>query len=219
MSDRELNPEQLCAELAKLHKTSVSPTGKFGFYITTCQGRVPQAVAWESSWTIYFTKLLRNVIALDDAENYLTKDGRVVKPSLIHGDLWEGNTGTSYQTGDVYLFDAAAMYAHHEFETGNWRCNYNKIHRKVYTQTYLRCNGPNEPMEEWDDQNCLYCTYYNVLYSVNHRSQGKAVRQTAFNDMYYLIDKFAPFSEGQGPERIKDADRGTLSDERDHTRS
>ncbi|OQV05321.1 hypothetical protein CLAIMM_10083 [Cladophialophora immunda] len=235
-------PNQLCAKLARLHKTSLSPTGKFGFHITTCQGRIPQAIAWESSWTVYFSNLLRHIIALDDTENgrwdalsaledrllahvvpalldNLTKDGRVVKPSLIHGDLWEGNTGTSYQTGDIYLFDAAAMYAHHEFEIGNWRCSYNKIHNKVYTQTYLRYNGPSEPTEEWADRNRLYCIYYNILYSVNHRSQGTAVRQTAFDDMYYLIDKFAPFPDGQGPERIKDADRATLSDEGDHTKS
>ncbi|OAP59167.1 hypothetical protein AYL99_06465 [Fonsecaea erecta] len=241
MSDRAPEPQQLCSKLARLHKTSVSPTGMFGFHITTCQGRIPQAVAWESNWTTYFTNLLRHVIALDNAENggwdalsaledrllervvpylldNLTKDGRVVKPSLIHGDLWEGNTGTSYYTGDIYLFDAAAMYAHHEFEIGNWRCCYNKIHNKVYTQTYLRCNGPSEPTEEWADRNRLYCIYYNILYSVNHRSQGKAVRQTAFDDMYYLIDKFAPFPEGQGPERITVADRATLSDEGDHTK-
>ncbi|KIY00051.1 uncharacterized protein Z520_04689 [Fonsecaea multimorphosa CBS 102226] len=242
MSDRVPEPDQLCSKLARLHKTSVSPTGKFGFHVPTCQGRNPQAIAWESNWTTFFTNLLRHVIALDDAENgawdalstledrllaevvpylldNLTKDGRVLKPSLIHGDLWEGNTGTSYQTGAIYLFDAAAMYAHHELEIGNWRCSYNKIHHKIYTQTYLRYNEPSEPTEEWADRNRLYCIYYNILYSVNHRGQGKAVRQTAFDDMYYLIDKFAPFPEGQGPERIKDSERATLSDEGDHTKS
>ncbi|OAL40033.1 hypothetical protein AYO20_00451 [Fonsecaea nubica] len=242
MSDGLPEPNQLCAKLARLHNTSVSPTGKFGFDIPTCQGRIPQAVAWESNWNLYFASLLRHVIALDDAENgswdtlsvledrllahvvprllgNLTKDGRVVKPSLIHGDLWEGNTGISRETGNIYLFDAAAMYAHHELEIGNWRCSYNKIHHKVYTQTYFRYNGPSEPTEEWADRNRLYCIYYNILYSVNHRSQGQAVRQTAFDDMYYLIDKFAPFPEGQGPARIKDADRAVLSDEGDHTKS
>lgn len=50
MSDRVPEPNQLCSKLAKL-RSSVSPTGKFGFHVTTCQGRIPQAVSWESSWT------------------------------------------------------------------------------------------------------------------------------------------------------------------------
>ena len=200
MSDRPPEPNQLCTKLAELHKTSRSPTGQFGFHVTTCQGRRPQATAWESNWTIYFGNLLRHVIAMDDGENghwsaltqledrllaqvvpalldNLTKNGRVIKPCLIHGDLWEGNTGTSYSTGNVYLFDSAVMYAHNELEIGDWRCEYNKIHNKIYTRTYLRHYGPSEPKEEWDDRNRLYCIYYNVLYSVNHRSQGTAVRQ------------------------------------------
>ncbi|KAJ9609218.1 hypothetical protein H2200_006990 [Cladophialophora chaetospira] len=241
MSDRVPDPNQLCSKLAKLHRISESPTGKFGFHITTCQGRRPQAVAWESNWTTFFGNLLRHVIAMDDAENdrwhaltrledrllshvvpslldNLTKDGHVVKPCLIHGDLWEGNTGTSYATGQVYLFDAAVMYAHNEFEIGDWRCDYNKIHNKVYTRTYLRHYGPSEPREEWDDRNRLYCIYYNILYSVNHRSQGKAVRQRAFDDMYYLIDKFAAFPENEGPPRLLDADRAELPEGGDHTK-
>jgi fructosamine-3-kinase len=200
LSDRMPEPNQLCSQLAKLHMLNESPTGKFGFQVTTCQGRVPQAVRWESNWTIYFGNLLRHVITMDDAENgpwsaltqleerllsrvvprlldNLTKDGRVVKPCLVHGDLWEGNTGICRSTGKVYLFDAAAMYAHNEFEIGNWRCYYNKIHREIYTQTYLRHYGPSEPRDEWDDRNRLYCIYYNVLYSVNHRGDGEAVRQ------------------------------------------
>ncbi|KIW73235.1 hypothetical protein PV04_01369 [Phialophora macrospora] len=242
MSDGVPEPNQLCTKLALLHRLSKSPTGNFGFQVTTCQGRVPQAVRWESNWTIYFGNLLRHVIAMDNAENgpwsaltrledrllshvvphlldNLTKNGRVVKPCLVHGDLWEGNTGTCCSTGKVYLLDAAAMYAHNEFEIGNWRCCYNKIHMDIYTQTYLRHYGPSEPREEWDDRNRLYCIYYNVLYSVNHQSGGKAVRQQAFDDMYYLIDKFAPFPEGEGPPRLLDAERVVLPEGGDHTKT
>lgn len=200
MSDRVPDPNQLCSKLAQLHRASISPTGKFGFHITTCQGRNPQSVGWESSWTTLFTKMLRHVIELDfktngyweDLDNIekrvishiiprligtLETDGRTVKPCLCHADLWEGNTGTAYDTGDIYIFDSAALYAHNEFEIGDWRCNYNKIHNKVYTRTYLRHYGPSEPREEWDDRNRMYCIYFNIIYSVNHVSQGQAVRQ------------------------------------------
>lgn len=202
MSDRVPDPNQLCTKLAQLHRNSVSPTGKFGFHVTTCQGRIPQASGcWESSWTDFFAKLLKHVIARDfEANGYwkemdiletrifshviprlignLERDGRSVKPCLIHADLWEGNTGTSYETGDVYIFDSGAFYGHNEMEIGDWRCHYNKIHNKVYTRTYLRHYGPSEPREEWDDRNRMYCIYFNVIYSVNHLDQGKAVRQT-----------------------------------------
>ncbi|KAH7049109.1 Fructosamine kinase-domain-containing protein [Macrophomina phaseolina] len=200
MSDRVPEPNQLCKKLARLHRDSVSPTGMFGFHINTCQGRSTQEVGWDASWAACFTKMLRHVMQLDVKTNghwaefeqvgrrvtthviprligALESDGRSIKPCLIHADLWEGNTGTSYDTGAIYIFDAASFYAHNEMEIGDWRCPYNKIHNKVYTRTYLRHFGPSEPKEEWDDRNRMYCVYYNVIYSVNHTSQGKAVRQ------------------------------------------
>ena len=201
MNDRVPEPTQLCSKLAQLHRNSVSPTGKFGMHVTTCQGRTPQAVSWESSWTTFFTNLLRHVTELDFATNgdwgdlnrleerifalviprligALEQDGRSVKPCLIHADLWEGNTGTSYETGEIYIFDSGAFYGHNEMEIGDWRCNYNKIHNKIYTRTYLQHYEPSEPKEEWDDRNRMYSVYYNVIYSVNHMAQGQAVRQT-----------------------------------------
>lgn len=36
--------------------------------------------------------------------------------------------------------------------------------------------------------------------------------------MYYLIDKFAPFPEGEGPPRLMDTERVELSAESDHTK-
>ena len=200
MSDRFPDPNQLCRRLAQLHRNSVSPTGKFGFHINTCQGRTQQSLGWESSWAVLFTKMLKHVAHEDDETNghwealgqlesrifshviprllgALERDGRSIKPCLIHGDLWEGNTGTAFDTGNIYIFDAASFYAHNEMEIGDWRCFYNNIHNEVYTRTYLENYAPSEPEEEWDDRNRLYSVYYNLLYSVNHGSQGTAIRQ------------------------------------------
>ncbi|KAK8197608.1 Fructosamine kinase-domain-containing protein [Phyllosticta capitalensis] len=223
MRDRMPNPDKLCPKLAELHEKSVSPTGKFGFHVPTCQGRTAQAVSWESSWTEFFRKLLKHVTDLDfKANGYwerldileqrtfesvipkligaLEAEGRSVKPCLIHANLWEGNTGTSIETGEVYIFDASAYYGHNEMEIADWRCDYNKIHRPVYTETYLQeCFGKpslsSEPADHWDDRNRMYSVYYNIIYSVNHGIGGQAIRQTAFDDLYYLIDKYAPFPE------------------------
>ena len=199
MSDDLPNAYRLCRRLAQLHRKSVSPTGKFGFHINTCQGKTQQSLGWESSWATLFTKMLRHVAqedhntnghwdALDQLESrifshvvprlmgVLESNGRRIRPCLIHGDLWEGNTGTT-GTGTIYIFDAACYYAHNEMETGNWRCPYNNIHKEVYTKTYLQNSPPSEPKEEWDDRNRMYSIYYNVLYSVNHGSYGTAIRQ------------------------------------------
>jgi protein-ribulosamine 3-kinase len=83
----------------------------------------------------------------------LTEGNCKIKPSLIHGDLWEGNTGTAFDGGDIYLFDSGAFYAHHELEVADWRGFYNKISNKVYTRAYLRHNGPRIIKNEWDDRN------------------------------------------------------------------
>ncbi|CAI6043850.1 unnamed protein product [Clonostachys chloroleuca] len=240
MNETMPDPKYLCAELARLHRDSHSPTGKFGFHCTTCQGRIAQCVGWEENWTVFFTKLLQHVIKLDfEVNGYwesldkvekrlierviprlldaLSSDGNSIEPSLLHSDLWEGNTGTSLSHGKVYIFDAASFYGHNEMEIANWRGYYNKISNKVYTKTYLRHFLPSEPKLDWEDRNRLYSVYYNVIYSVNHESQGTAVRQLAFSDMYYLVDKFAPFPEGEAPTRLQESEIASLSAERDHT--
>lgn len=231
---------QLCSKLAALQRSSKSPYGQFGFHVTTCLGRVPQAVAWQRSWTVFFIQLLKHATGMDADLNghwegldvlekrlishviprllgALEGDGRTVKPSLIHSDLWEGNTAISVEDGNVYIFDSAAFYAHNEMEIGDWRCYYNKISDKKYTRAYLRLFGPSEPKEEWEDRNCLYSIYYNIIYSVNHLSQGKAVRQlSALLDVIELqrcltdtkigptrtcihsLTNFLPFSQDKG---------------------
>ena len=47
-------PVEFTSKLAELHKKSRSPTGKFGFHITTCDGKVAHVVEWEESWAVFF---------------------------------------------------------------------------------------------------------------------------------------------------------------------
>ncbi|KAL8815317.1 MAG: hypothetical protein Q9191_008470, partial [Dirinaria sp. TL-2023a] len=194
------DPERLCALINDLHRNSVSPTGKFGFHVRTCNGWTSQAVEWESSWTTCFTNMMVHVLAEDFRANgpwpelerigtitvsqviprligAVERDGRSVKPCLIHADLWEGNTGISCETGGIILFDAGSYYAHNEMEIGDWRCPYNKVHEKVYTETYLRYYPASEPAEEWDDRNRMYSVYFDIICSINHKHKRKSVRQ------------------------------------------
>ena len=193
------DPARFAALLAGMHNSSVSPTGKFGFHVPTCHGRFTQVVDWDSSWASFFTKLLGDAIRLDRLNNEAwpeldracdrtlarviprllgaLEDGdRQVKPSLIHGDLWEGNIGTAFATGDIVIFDAGSYYAHNEMEIGMWRCARHRINSKVFFREYLRNVPPSEPADEWDDRNRLYCVKMNMIHSAHHK--GDIVRET-----------------------------------------
>ncbi|KAI9750614.1 MAG: hypothetical protein M1815_001699 [Lichina confinis] len=170
------DPAKLCSVLADLHQKSASPTGQFGFHIPTYDGKLPQAVGWDSSWTSFFSRLLGGVFELDTKVNgpwhelailvektrahviprlldALVSDGRSIKPCLIHGDLWEGNAGTEFGTGNLFIFDSCAYYAHHEMELAIWRTEHHQMSPKGYRKAYLNRMELSEPAEEWDDRN------------------------------------------------------------------
>lgn len=65
MTDDMPSPHKFAALLSTLHQKSVSPTGKFGFHITTYAGNLPQFVAWEDSWEAFFAKTIRQALDLE----------------------------------------------------------------------------------------------------------------------------------------------------------
>ncbi|MCJ1405747.1 hypothetical protein MMC11_008977 [Xylographa trunciseda] len=137
MSDEMPDPHKFTSRLAALHQNSKSPNGKFGFHIPTYSGNLPQINEWEASWETYFTKSMRWALKLElDAKGPdpafdelipilfdkiiprllrpLESDGRVVKPSLVHGDLWYANSGIDVNTSESLIFDACCFYSHNE---------------------------------------------------------------------------------------------------------
>ncbi|WEW60326.1 fructosamine kinase [Emydomyces testavorans] len=203
-----------CSRLAEMHKRSQSPTGKFGFHVTTCDGKVAHTVRWEESWAIFFQNLLLGVCKLDLETNgpwpnleratkqvvtkviprllgVLQTKGRQIKPSLIHGDLWEGNMGINQQTGDTILFDAGSYYAHHEMELGHWRCAFSLQFRdEPYWKAYKRHYPASEPKAEFEDRIRLYSLKGAINYAAGHPESE--LRAMAYNDMCYLCEKYAP---------------------------
>ena len=125
------------ATLKKLHQTSVSPNGKFGFHVTTYNGPPKMVNDWTDSWEEYFGRqfrsdvsFLRNVYG-EDAEladltevfirkvvarllRPLQTGGRNIKPTLCHGDLWDGNVQIDVKTEQPIVFDSCAFYGHNE---------------------------------------------------------------------------------------------------------
>jgi protein-ribulosamine 3-kinase len=103
--------------------------------------KFPQALDWDENGASFFAKMFRAALKLDAETNgrwkelddigektlnkviprlleALQAEGRTIKPCLIHGDFWEGNTGLS--NGRTYIFDAGVYYAHNEMELGIW---------------------------------------------------------------------------------------------------
>lgn len=136
--DRMPDPAPFAERLAALHQRSESSNnGRFGFHVPTYSGYLPQYTGWEESWEVFFAKSLRVALDLEvkakghDAEferlvpviferviprllRPLQNEGRSVKPSLVHGDLWYGNSGVDKETEECLVFDACCFYAHHE---------------------------------------------------------------------------------------------------------
>ncbi|KGO40716.1 Fructosamine/Ketosamine-3-kinase [Penicillium expansum] len=137
MTDDMPDPHKFTALLSTLHQKSVSPTGKFGFHVTTYAGNLPQFVGWEESWEVFFSKTMKQALDLEierkgPSEELdvlasalfqrviprllrpLESDGRTVKPSLVHGDLWYANAGINVDTDQPLVFDACSFFAHNE---------------------------------------------------------------------------------------------------------
>lgn len=181
----------LCHQIAQLHRISSSPTGKFGFAVPTCQGPNVHNNEWQGNWRTYFTQVVDGFYHLDVKRNGpvdreyqeeyetlknstiplildpLQADGRVLKPCLVHGDLWDENTGTELATGQPVIFDAAVMYAHNEFELGMWRREGGKF-GNAHLRQYLRSTPPSEPKHQWDDRLRLYSIKYELSHSIGN---------------------------------------------------
>ena len=108
----ELN--SFAASLAKLHCESISPTGKFGFHVTTYNGNIPQDVRWTNTWEECFVNGTRKDFEMEREARGPSEElealmiplfekviprllrpletgGRTLKPCFVHGDLWYGN--------------------------------------------------------------------------------------------------------------------------------
>ncbi|KAI4262524.1 MAG: hypothetical protein L6R42_002302 [Xanthoria sp. 1 TBL-2021] len=188
MENEMPDPVAFCARLAEIHLNSQSPTGQFGFAVPNCHGKIVQSNDWDPSWTSFFTKLLVSFFKTEIGINGpwpeyeqafevivktvvpqlldpLQASGRVLKPSLVHGDLWEENAAINLSTGEPVVFDASAFYAHNEYELGTWRRETIKFGRSHFNQ-YLRNIPPSEPVEQWDDRVRLYSLKFNLAHMI-----------------------------------------------------
>lgn len=133
-------PSKFTERLSEMHQNSVSPTGKFGFHVTTCHTFVPQITdLWEEKWYDLYKKQYGWMVDLDLEKNGLwpefklltdmtlnkviprlleplQSEGRNIKPCLIHGDLWDENAATDMNTGEPFVYDAGSFYGRHSLK-------------------------------------------------------------------------------------------------------
>jgi len=184
------DPSKLATRLADLHHRSVSPTGKFGFHVKTWHGEVAQHVdQWDESWAALFGRHLGHVMEIAKTIlNWpefailckltlhkvvprlllpLQENGRVLKPSLVHGDCWDGNTALDARTSEAFVFDVCSFYGHNEYDTGNWRAPRHRLSDEAYIQCYKRALPVSEPAEDWGARNLLYSLTFNIGNLIN----------------------------------------------------
>jgi len=213
VGEQPADPVKLAAGLADMHQRSVSPTGKFGFHFSTCHARIAQAVdTWEDSWCTLYGRHLGHVMELAkpilnwpefDVVCDLTlqkvvprlllplqAEGRVLKPCLIHGDCWDGNTAMDAKTGEAFVFDVCSFYGHNEYDTGNWRAPRHRLSSKAYIRAYKRNFPVSEPVEDWDARNLLYSLTFNIGNTIY--IPGSQQREVVYDDMTTLCKLFCP---------------------------
>ncbi|KAL9015314.1 MAG: hypothetical protein Q9173_000112 [Seirophora scorigena] len=202
------------SQLADFHKKSVSPTGKFGFHITTCHGKAAQLTdLWEDSWESLYRKQLGHTFEADKQKHPdwpefefrkkivldkciprllgpLQSEGRNIKPCLVHGNIWDQNTATDMETGEPFVFDGSAFYAHNEYELGNWRDPRHRLGSKTYIRNYKRSFPASEPEDEWDSRNLLYSLRFNTCAAT--LIPGSNYREHVFEDVGELCSRICP---------------------------
>ncbi|KAK3344225.1 Fructosamine kinase-domain-containing protein [Lasiosphaeria hispida] len=217
MIDDMPSPDKFGALLSSLHQRSVSPNGKFGFHTTTYAGNLPQFVQWEDSWEVFFSRSMRRALDLEIARKGtseeldllshtlfakviprllgpLESEGRTVKPSLVHGDLWYANSGIDVADGQTLIFDACCFFAHNEYEFGQWRPACNRFGDEYITayNSFVQISSPEEDFEgRMDLYRLRFDTHVSALFVDN-----ETLRTQVLDVMRDLVQRY-----GQG-ERV-----------------
>ncbi|KAK3368304.1 Fructosamine kinase-domain-containing protein [Podospora didyma] len=176
--------EHLLSTVRNLHDNSVSPTGQFGFHVTPYYGAPPMIVDWTDNWEEFFTRDFRASIVYAQrthghiaglqalADEFFDKvvprllrplqtGGRRIKPSLCHGDLWDGNIQIDAESGEPVIFDPCPFYGHCEMDLQCMRRNRYTV-GIGFVQMYGQV-AASEPREDFDDRNALYAIRNDIM--------------------------------------------------------
>ena len=223
-----------CQGIADLHRKSMkyAPDSRFGFEITTCNETNEQYTTWTSSWEAFFVESLKEAFELEEQVHEpsleilemqpalyekvcprllrpLETEGRTLRPCLVHGDLWDGNTAVYARTGLPVIFDASALWAHNEYELHIWRGGRYKM-GKTFVREYFNHFPISPPEDDWQDRNLLYSLVADLHSSALFKHTEK-FRDLAIQSMRELVEKFPNGYEGTA--KRKDSDKVNVGGE------
>ena len=169
----EKSEQDLACRLARIHQIR---NDQFGFEFDSPIGGLRQPSSFEKSWVnFYANKRLNMIFELINATNPMPDEinrgiERLLKnlnnlipdnpqPSLIHGDLWEGNI-LLHNGKLVGLIDPGIYYAHHEMEIAylGW---FKYVSRDFY-QYYVEYNQLSKDFMNYSEVYQLYYCLLNV---------------------------------------------------------
>ncbi|ROV96975.1 hypothetical protein VSDG_04161 [Cytospora chrysosperma] len=212
---------QFLAVVKKLHQTSVSPTGKFGFHCTTYWGPPPLINDWTDSWEEYWSRQLRSDIAYAQrrygedeelitlVEEFIQKavarllrplqtGGRTLKPSLCHGGLWDANVQIDVDTKQIILLDPSAFYGHGEalanFKINGTPVDFQAIGEPRYALQMSVVDLYKAEVGASEPQDDFYDRHY--LYGIMYKYLTTCVIVSAKDKMRLLLQKFPDGFEG-----------------------
>ncbi|KAK8013150.1 hypothetical protein PG991_009421 [Apiospora marii] len=212
LRDRSPPAAQFLAILKKLHLSSISPTGRFSFHVTTYFGPPPMINDWTDSWEEYYGRQFRADIAFvqkaygkdpdlhDLTEEIIEKvvarllrplqtGGRNIKPSLCHGDLWDGNVQIDVDTQQPIMFDAVCFYGHNEIDLqcmGDSRY----VLGMDFIDSYKKEVGASEPVEDFNDRHELYALRCDFITAAIFPQQWAKLLEPSKEKMREMIAKF-----------------------------
>ncbi len=130
---RKSIPATFGTELAELHRQS---NDQFGWEEDNYLGSLTQRNDLTNNWAEFFTlyRIQERVKSLRDSGEINASDAKVFdqleaklegvmpheSPSLLHGDLWSGNTLVDTD-GSAYILDPAVYYGHREIDLAMMR--------------------------------------------------------------------------------------------------
>ncbi|KAK7999566.1 hypothetical protein PG990_012166 [Apiospora arundinis] len=211
---------ELLAEMHRRSAASPSAMGQgdlFGLDLVTYGGRNPHYFPPSLSWEEAFTRGLQKTFDMEEAtqgpnpemrrlrESLMTKviprllrpletDGRTVTPTLVHGDLWDGNVSVDVYTGSPVIFDATPLYAHNEYELAPWWAPRHKM-TGAYIDEYTKHYPISDPKEDFADRGALYGLRFD-LHASSLYAGNLMHRDIAMDTMRRLLGKYHLGYEG-----------------------
>jgi fructosamine-3-kinase len=158
------NPKDFAEKLAKLHQNT---NDYYGLTYNNYIGELNQINTIDTNWVSFYTKNrlqyqvnlagdkipISFINAFEKLYQKLPEILSVEKPSLLHGDLWNGNSFYNLQ-GKSVIFDPSVYYGNREIDLAMMRLFGGYDHRvyKFYNQIF--------PLEKnWKERVMIYQLY------------------------------------------------------------